>query len=116
VRVRLEVQARADMAWVVVDDPIPAGAALLGGGLGRDSSIATQGEASAGRGLLAFEERRADSWRGTFEWLPRGTQVIEYTMRLNTAGTLGLPASRVEAMYAPEQFGLLPNAAWQVLP
>jgi uncharacterized protein YfaS (alpha-2-macroglobulin family) len=35
---------------------------------------------------------------------------LEYTLRLNNAGDFALPASRVEAMYAPEMFGELPNA------
>ncbi len=43
-RVRLEVDAQADMTWVVVNDPVPTGATILGSGLGRDSQIATSGE------------------------------------------------------------------------
>ena len=118
VRVRLEVDATVDMAWVVVADPVPAGAVLLGGaaGLNRDSAIATQGEKREGRAWPAYEERAADAWRGYYAWLPRGKQVVEYTLRLNTAGRFGLPPTRVEAMYAPETFGELPNAAWDVAP
>ena len=33
VRVRLDLEAQADMTWVVVTDPIPAGSAVLGTGL-----------------------------------------------------------------------------------
>src|SRR5207244_3041031 len=33
VRVRVEVEAQSDMTWVVVSDPVPAGATLLGSGL-----------------------------------------------------------------------------------
>jgi alpha-2-macroglobulin len=116
VRVRLEIDALADMAWVVVDDPIPAGATLLGSGLGRDSAIATQGEQREGRAGLAYEERGADSWRGYHDWMPRGRQVLEYTLRLSSSGRFSLPPTRVEAMYAPESFGELPNAAWEVKP
>ncbi len=43
VRVRLEIEASADMTWVAVNDPIPAGATILGSGLGRDSEVATAG-------------------------------------------------------------------------
>ena len=43
-RVKLEVNASADMTWVAITDPIPGGATILGSGLGRDSEIATQGE------------------------------------------------------------------------
>ena len=31
-------------------------------------------------------------------------------MRLNQAGTFQLPPTRVEALYAPEMFGEMPNA------
>ena len=43
-RVRLEIDAQSDMTWVVVSDPVPGGATILGRGLGRDSQIATRGE------------------------------------------------------------------------
>mgnify|MGYP000137259322 CR=1 FL=1 len=46
-RVRLEVDAQSDMAWVVVDDALPAGSTALGRGLGGDSALATQGEGDA---------------------------------------------------------------------
>ncbi len=116
VRVRIEVEAAADMSWVVIADPVPAGATLLGAGLGRDSAIATRGEKREGRAWPAYEERAADAWRGYYDWMPRGKQVVEYTLRLNTSGRFGLPPTRVEAMYAPESFGERPNPAWEVLP
>jgi hypothetical protein len=113
-RVRIEVEAAADMAWVVLTDPLPAGAALLGGGLGRDSALAARGERREGSAWLAFEERGAEAWRGYYEWMPRGRHVAEYTLRLNASGRFGLPPTRVEAMYAPDAFGEAPNAAWEV--
>lgn len=116
VRVRLEVHAAGDMNWVAINDPIPAGATLLGSGLGRDSALATQGEKREGRAWPSYEERAQDAWRAYFEWLPRGKQVMEYTVRLNTAGRFALPPTRVEAMYAPETFGELPNAVVEVKP
>ena len=113
-RVRIEVEAAADMAWVVVSDPLPAGAALLGGGLGRDSAMAVRGERREGSGWLAYEERATDAWRAYFEWLPRGRHVVEYTLRLNASGSFGLPPTRVEAMYAPAMFGERPNTLLEV--
>lgn len=110
-RVALEVNASADMTWVVITDPIPGGATLLGGGLGRDSQIATAGQNSpTGNAWPAFEERSFESWRGYYEYLPKGVIKVEYTVRLNNAGEFSLPPSRVEAMYAPEMFGETPNA------
>jgi uncharacterized protein YfaS (alpha-2-macroglobulin family) len=115
-RVRLEVDAQTDMTWVVVSDPVPTGATLLGGGLGRDSAIATQGEKREGRSWPAYEERAFDAWRGYYEWLPRGKHVVEYTLRLNASGRFVLPPTRVEAMYAPETFGEAPVPVLDVRP
>ena len=113
-RVTLEVNATADMTWVAITDPIPGGATILGSGLGRDSEIATQGEKKTGAGWPAFEERSFESFRSYYEYLPKGTVKMEYTVRLNNAGDFALPPSRVEAMYAPEMFGELPNARVKV--
>jgi uncharacterized protein YfaS (alpha-2-macroglobulin family) len=48
--------------------------------------------------------------------MPRGTQVVEYTLRLNSSGRFSLPPTRVEAMYAPETFGERPNPVLEVRP
>jgi len=113
-RVRLEVEALADMSWVVLSDPVPGGASILGSGLGGQSAIAAQGEQREGSAWMAYEERGFEAWRGYYELLPRGKHVIEYTLRLNNAGRFQLPPSRVEAMYAPDSFGELPNATLEV--
>jgi hypothetical protein len=114
-RVALEVNASADMTWVVISDPIPGGATILGGGLGRDSQIATSGQSSpTGNAWPAFEERSFEAWRGYYEYMPKGVIKVAYTVRLNNAGEFSLPPSRVEAMYAPEMFGETPNARVKV--
>jgi uncharacterized protein YfaS (alpha-2-macroglobulin family) len=113
-RVTLEVTASADMTWVVVSDPVPGGATILGSGLGRDSQIATQGEKRAGWSWPAYEERSFEAFRSYHEYLPKGTLMVEYTLRLNNVGLFSLPPSRVEAMYAPEMFAELPNARLKV--
>jgi uncharacterized protein YfaS (alpha-2-macroglobulin family) len=113
-RITLEVNASADMTWVVITDPIPGGATILGGGLGRDSQIATQGEKKTGAGWPAFEERSFESFRSYYEYLPKGVVKLDYTVRLNNVGEFALPPSRVEAMYAPEMFGEAPNARVKV--
>jgi len=114
-RVALEVNAAADMTWVVVTDPIPGGATILGGGLGRDSQIATAGQRSpTGNAWPAFEERSFEAYRSYHEYVPKGVFRMEYTVRLNNVGEFSLPPSRVEAMYAPEMFGEMPNARVKV--
>jgi uncharacterized protein YfaS (alpha-2-macroglobulin family) len=109
-RVRLELEAQADMTWVVVDDPIPASASILGTGLGGDSQIATGGEVRRGWVQPDFEERTAGAFRAYYSFVPKGKWRIEYTVRLNNDGRFSLPPTRVEAMYNPEMFGEAPNA------
>jgi hypothetical protein len=114
IRVRLELESQADMTWVVVSDPIPAGAAIFGTGLGRDSLLATRGEKREGWVWPAFEERSFEAFRSYYEYVPKGTWTIEYTMRLNGQGEMNMPPSRVEALYSPEMFGELPNEAIRI--
>jgi len=115
-RVRLELDAQADMTWVVINDPIPAGATLLGNGLGRDEQINRSSERQDGRAWLAYEERSFEAFRAYYRYLPKGGFSVEYTLRLNNPGRFGLPATHVEAMYAPAMFGEAPNAQVVVLP
>jgi hypothetical protein len=100
---------------LVVSDPLPGGATVLGGGLGRDSAIATQGERSEGA-MPAFEERAQDVYRAYYDYLPKGQHRIEYTVRLNNVGKFATPPTRVEAMYEPAMYGESPNAPVQVIP
>ncbi|MGH8328598.1 MAG: alpha-2-macroglobulin family protein, partial [Steroidobacteraceae bacterium] len=108
-RVHLDLEAQSDMTWVVVDDPIPAGATILGSGLAGQSQLLSRGERQGGWGWLAYEERRFDGFRAYYELVPKGHWSVEYTVRFDNPGTFQLPATRVEAMYAPEMFGELPN-------
>ncbi|OHX10702.1 hypothetical protein BI347_19470 [Chromobacterium sphagni] len=113
VKVTLEIHAQSDMSWVVVNDPIPAGAAIQGGGLGRDSAIdAKSGDAGD---YADYIERRFSGYRAYYGYVPKGELKVEYTMRLNNRGAFKLPPTRVEAMYAPEVFGMLPNPVFKVV-
>lgn len=114
VRVRLDLESSGDMTWVVVDDPIPAGGTIFGAGLGRDSSIATEGERRKGWVWPAFEERSFEAFRSYYEFVPKGKWTVEYTIRLNGRGVVNLPPSRVEALYSPEMFGEIPNAPMEI--
>lgn len=116
VRIHLEIEAQSEMTWVVVNDPVPAGATILGSGLGGDSRILTGNERKQGWVWPAFEERAADSFRAYYRLLPKGKVTLEYTLRLNNDGDFNLPPTRVEAMYAPEMFGELPNTRFLVRP
>jgi hypothetical protein len=113
-RITLTIEAQSDTGWVVVDDPIPAGASVLGTGLGRDAGLLSAGEKREGWVHPAYEERRFDAFRAYYSFVPQGKFTVEYTVRLNNPGSFVLPATRVEAMYAPEMFGELPNAQMEV--
>jgi uncharacterized protein YfaS (alpha-2-macroglobulin family) len=136
-QVRLDIDASADMNWVALQDPIPAGATILGSGLGRDSVISNTRSVTAAadpdaqrpeededpenawggywdQPWLAYQERAFDAMRAYYQFLPKGRVSIEYRIRLNNVGDFALPATRIEAMYAPEQFGEWPNARFQV--
>ena len=117
VRVRLEFEARQPMTWVVIDDPVPAGATVLGSGLGRDSAIASREVQAAARDTRvrpAFVERGQAAARAYFDFLPAGRHEWQYVMRLNQTGVFRLPPSRIEALYAPEIFAETPNPDLEV--
>jgi len=115
-RVRLEIEALADMTWVAVNDPVPAGAAILGSGLGRDSRLLSAHEDRRPRARPAYEERSFEAFRAYYEHVPKGIWSVEYALRLNQAGAFSLPPTRVEALYAPEVFGEIPNEVVVVQP
>ena len=102
------------MTWVVVNDPVPAGAAIFGSGLGLDSQMASRGETGTGWVWPAFEERSYEAYRIYYRFVPKREWSFEYTYRLNNAGEFQLPPTRVEAMYAPEMFGEIPNETIRV--
>ncbi|GLR11607.1 peptidase inhibitor [Chitinimonas prasina] len=112
-RVRLTIHAQADMSWVAINDPIPAGAQLLGRGFATDSKLLASNEESSGAGPT-FEEKGDTAYKAYYEWLPKGSHTVEYTVRLNTRGDFALPPTRVEALYAPERFGEIPNPALKI--
>ena len=116
VRVHLDIESMSEQTWVVVADPVPAGATLLGGGLGGQSALARRGETSRGNAWLAYTERRQGEFRAFYRFVPKGRWSVEYTMRLDNPGTFGLPATRVEAMYAPDWHAVAPNSDFVVQP
>ena len=109
-RITLTVDADNDMSWVALTDAIPAGARIIGDGDGRDSAIASLGENRESHGAWpSYVERSFSAYRAYYAMLPKGRFTIDYTIRLNNAGNFALPPTRVEAMYAPDVFGEVPN-------
>ena len=119
--IELTVTALADQAWVVVRDPIPAGASHLGTGLEGSSALLdfdpkkTKKADGTSPWPLEFEEKSQAHFISYAAYLPKGVYSLNYRIRLNSAGEFRLPPTRVEAMYAPETFGEAPNANWTVL-
>ena len=113
-RVHIEVTAQSDMSWVAINDPVPAGAQILGSGLGGDSALLRRGERRDGKAWPVFEERRPDAYHAYYRFVPKGTFSFDYTLRLNSSGDFNLPPTRVEAMYVPEMFGEVPLAPLHV--
>jgi len=113
-RVRITIDAPVDRNWVVIDDPIPAGASILGAGGGQSAMLANQ--ANGGNAWPSYVEQGFDAWRGYFRWLAKGRTTVEYAVRLNGTGRLQLPPTRVEAMYSPEIHAAVPNAPITIAP
>jgi uncharacterized protein YfaS (alpha-2-macroglobulin family) len=112
-RVTITVDATAERNWVVVDDPIPAGATIVGDMANQSQML---GEGGANEGVQpSYVERGNDSWRGFFAWVPRGRFTVSYAVRLNGAGRFSLPPTRVEAMYSPSVRAQVPNAPMVVV-
>lgn len=110
VMVRLEIEARSDMNWVAVTDPVPAGAEITG--TGRGGAPRAPGNDEQLRVLQPASEDRSDgTFRAYYEFVPKGRWIAEYAIRLNDSGTFHLPPTHVEALYSPEVSGDLPNAA-----
>jgi hypothetical protein len=102
-RVHLDLSAQTAMGWVVVADPIPTGATIIGQGLTRDSALLAQGEEQAGL-APAFTEAGHQGFRAYYQYVPTGPWSVEYTVRFNSSGDFRLPPTRVEAMYVPELY------------
>jgi hypothetical protein len=117
-RVTLHIVSHGDNGWLAIDDPIPSGATILGKGLGGESIAAQQADLHGRTPWMArpsFVERGSDSYRAFYARVGAGEWDLSYTMRLNNAGTFQFPATRVEAMYAPEIFGEAPNVTLDVM-
>jgi uncharacterized protein YfaS (alpha-2-macroglobulin family) len=76
--------------------------------------MAVKGEEKKGCACGVFEERSFEAFRAYYEYVPKGSFTVEYTVRLNQSGTYQLPPTRAEAMYSPEMFGEIPNEKIEV--
>lgn len=119
--VELKVTAKSDHPWVVLRDPIPAGASHLGNGLDGSSVIMNQNRGRPRPNEVQtwpseFDEKSMSHFTSYAGYVLRGTYTVSYRIRLNSAGTFKLPPTRVEAMYSPENFGEVPIGDWSIAP
>jgi len=119
--VQLSFQAPRGTGWIVVSDPLPPGATVLGNGLrGQDAVAEDTGRASRGTDgrwepAPAYVERSFTHVRAYYETLwGEGTQTLTYQLRLNTSGRFVLPPTQVEAMYDPDRVAFRPNGVWEI--
>ena len=109
IKITISVDATAERNWVVVSDPVPPGATIIGD-LGGQSGILAAAGASGGAGVQpVYVERGREAWRGYFDWVPAGRFTVSYAVRLNGTGRFSLPPTRVEAMYSPDIRAAVPN-------
>jgi uncharacterized protein YfaS (alpha-2-macroglobulin family) len=113
IKVTITVEASAERNWVVISDPVPAGATILGDQANQSSLL---NASSSDGGYPSYIERGGATWRGYYAWLPRGTTSVSYSVRLNGTGRFNLPPTHVEAMYSPAIHADLPNAPMTVAP
>ncbi|HDQ71493.1 MAG TPA: alpha-2-macroglobulin [Chloroflexi bacterium] len=118
VQVRLTIIAPHDLYYVVVEDPLPAGAE------GIDPSLATSSVMDQQPGL--YREAQDDWWGGFYHWwwqwysrsemrddrvvlfadyLPAGTYEYTYTFRATRPGEYHVIPTTANEFYFPEVFG-----------
>ncbi len=114
IKVRLDMESQADMTWVVMNDPIPSGSSIIRTDIGGGSGILTAREEKKGWAWEAYTEKSFEAYRIYYEYVPKGKWTVEYTLRLNNEGSFNLPATRVEALYAPEMLGEIPNRGMNI--
>lgn len=110
--VKLKIKGNVARPWVVVEDPIPAGAMVVTGGLARSLAKPFQ----ENENQPTFTESSLKFLRASFERHETTPTSFGYVIRYNQAGQFELPATHAEAMYTPEFSGDRPNEVITVAP
>ena len=75
------------MTWVVVSDPIPGGATVLGTrSRARLAARDERRDSAQGWAWPAYEEKGFEAYRSYYRFVPKGKFSTEYTVRLNNVG------------------------------
>ena len=91
IEVNLEIDARNDFEYIVIEDPKPAGC---------EPAALHSGRSSDG-GLYANIELRDKHVAFFVGYLRQKVHYVTYRLRCETPGTFGALPTRVEAMYSP---------------
>lgn len=114
--VKLKFRIHKATGWVVVSDPIPPGATVLGGGLrGQDTVAAGKASTKPTTGYWrqagpSYVERSFTAVRVYYEYPGADETEYVYQLRVNNPGRFVLPPTQVEAMYDAAVYARRPNA------
>jgi uncharacterized protein YfaS (alpha-2-macroglobulin family) len=92
IKVRIELRVDRDMEYVHMKDMRAAGLEPL--------NVLSQGKYQGG--LSYYESTRDASTNFFFGWLPKGTYVFEYPLRVTHNGDFSNGITTIQCMYAPE--------------
>ncbi|HLT32262.1 MAG TPA: alpha-2-macroglobulin family protein [Aquaticitalea sp.] len=92
VRVRIELRSDRDMEFIHMKDMRAAGFEPI--------NVLSQYKWQDGLGY--YESTRDAATNFFFDYLPKGTYVFEYDLRVNNAGNMSNGITTVQSMYAPE--------------
>jgi hypothetical protein len=112
VRVQLTIVAPSDLDYVVVEDPLFAGAEAIQSGLATTSIF----EQASGQSDWRFShiDIRDDRVALFARALPRGTYRFSYLVRLTTPGDFVAQPTRASLMYFPEVWGRSGSSRFEV--
>jgi len=123
IRVTLTIVVPNDLHYVVVTDPIPAGAEAINpelatSGVGRAPQLSRTDPLSRGWGWWWFSktELRDDRTVLYATFLPRGTYQFTYTLRAGLAGQYKVMPATGQEFYFPEVYGRSDGLLFTLLP
>ncbi|MCC7448025.1 MAG: hypothetical protein IT324_11450, partial [Anaerolineae bacterium] len=123
IRVMLTIVVPNDLHYVVVTDPIPAGAEAINpqlatSGVGRAPQLSRTDPLSRGWGWWWFSktELRDDRTVLYATFLPRGTYQFTYTLRAGLAGQYKVMPATGQEFYFPEVYGRSDGLLFTLLP
>jgi uncharacterized protein YfaS (alpha-2-macroglobulin family) len=92
IKVRIELRADRDLEYVHIKDQRAAAFEPL--------NVLSQHKYQGGLGY--YESTRDASVNFFFDWLPKGTYVFEYPLRVTHTGDFSNGIATIQCMYAPE--------------